>query len=257
MLVLDVDGTALAVAESDALRRVASLFSRVDPALPVGDGTWTSRDVAAHLVTVIGRYLNSDVRLGRTPREVDEINRQEMQALAELPMDQLVDRLDVASAAYQRGWSRLPLDMQLPFHAGIELDVASLRSNWLGELLIHARDVAASAGEPWEIAEHDALLLVRLVLTALPGYLRAAELHDAVLLMVANSGRPASIAISAGTVSVSDSVLPNDASVRSPADVLALTLYSRLSLAAAEERGLEIHGHRDRVTSFFSSLIAP
>jgi hypothetical protein len=54
--------------EQAAYRRVVELFRAADPQLAVSDGSWTARDLLAHLCNVARRYTSMP-RLGETVRE--------------------------------------------------------------------------------------------------------------------------------------------------------------------------------------------
>ena len=56
------DGTELWERVDAAHRRFTQLVSRVDPAAPVADSDWTAHEVAAHVLSVLDRYTERDLR---------------------------------------------------------------------------------------------------------------------------------------------------------------------------------------------------
>src|SRR5690349_3372699 len=72
--------------------------------------SWTARDVIAHLVTVLRRYTRGPT-LGDTPRDVDRINAAELDQLAGIAADQLLDDLALEMKTLRHLWSPERLDL--------------------------------------------------------------------------------------------------------------------------------------------------
>jgi len=257
MFVCAPDASQLLEYEAHALRRTTDLLRSVPPDLALASGTWTARDVAAHLVTVIGRYLDPGVTLARSPREVDEINRRELDALEGVPVNELLEMLAARAAEYTQFWPLLPLDQQFPFHSGVSVDVAALRSNWIGELVIHGRDVALAAGTEVAIDDAVGLLLVRLLLQVLPGYLRAADIGTAVLVVEPAGGEPVTVRVDSGTTQVQAGGDAAAARLRGSPATLALLLYHRLDVDGALAAGASVGGDPAVVRRVLAALEQP
>ena len=152
--------------------RLRGVARGAEPAAVVPGSTWRVRDVVAHVVTVIRRYTRG-VTIGDHPRDVDRINEDELATLADLEIDQLLAEHEQELAALRDGWGQLTdLTTTFPFHGGAAVDAAAALANVVGEHLVHGRDIAMAAGEPWEIAERDAVLVLNGVVQILPGYVR-------------------------------------------------------------------------------------
>ncbi|HWC36756.1 MAG TPA: hypothetical protein VG650_18255 [Mycobacteriales bacterium] len=240
MLVCAVDAETIGRCEADALARNVDLLLRVAPETKLPDSAWTAHDVAAHLVSVIGRYLKPDRKLPASPREVDSVNDAEMREFDSATMGELVGRLRSRSAKYAAFWPDLPVEMVLPIsiRAGVDLDVAAIRSNWLSELLIHGRDVALAAGEEWPLDDRSCLLTLRLLAYMLPSYLRAGGQGDATLAVAPDGGAPFSLRLSDGGAQMQrGAAADGDRLTGSPA-ALVLLFYGRIGLAEAQRLGV-------------------
>jgi uncharacterized protein (TIGR03083 family) len=223
--------------EQAAFERTVALFRDADPGLAVTDGSWTTRDVLAHLVTVARRYTSMP-RLADTPREVDTINAEELAELADATVEALLDDYAQGFARYREVWVPMAAEHQWPFHGGGRIGTTSLRANWLGEMLVHGYDVAAAAGVDWPIGDADAGDLLGLLRDILPAYGRAGT--EAVTVDLALDGVPP-WTLAAGAVPEGDAAAP-EATVTGPAGVGVLFLYQRLSPVEARARGLRVEG---------------
>ena len=240
--------------ELAAYHRVAGLFRSVDPALPVGDGSWTARDVLAHLCNVARRYTSAP-RLGETVREVDAINAEELAALEGLPIDELLGKFERAFARYREVWGEIGPEHMWPFHGGGQLPTASLRTNWLGEMLVHGYDVATAAGVAWEIGDADAADLLAFLREVIPAYGLAGR---PLAVAVAGSGaEPWVLVIDEEGARAGEPGTVPDATVHGPGGVLVLFLYQRIDLPAAEAAGASVDGDRDAVLRMLEQVQKP
>jgi uncharacterized protein (TIGR03083 family) len=217
-----------------AHHRFADLVGTTPPTTIVG--TWTCRDVAAHLVTVINRYTAfTPDRLAADPRGVDAINERELTELVDHTTSDLLDRLRDEMRTFQAMWgpaSRLALDMNVPFHGGGTLDVQSALTNAMGEFLVHGFDIASAAGRPWPIDERDAALLCRFSTRILPSYVRRSNTDDVDLLFDVDGLPPWTLHVRGPAVEVaaggaSSEPSGSSVSVRGEASAIALLLYGR------------------------------
>ena len=233
-----------------AYAQFTKLLHSVEPAAPLKHGSWTSWDVAAHLLTVLTRYTRRDFAsrdgLAPTAEALTADNARELRALGAVDMAELVRRLNTEFRAYRE--LDLPLEQMFPFHGMQLIDGAGARSNVLGELLIHGYDLASSTGRPWPLQQRDLLLVLNGALQVAGGWLDPTK-ADGLRLEVAlhiRGGRPQILHIADGVGVVQDRLPADrpDTVIRSPAVPLALLLYGRLSLPAAIRRGVLITGGR-------------
>lgn len=257
MLVCPVDAETLAKCEADALARNVSLWQQVPPDSPIPGSSWTVHDVAAHLVTMVGRYINPDRKLASAPRDVDQMNELEMKEFESATMGELVGRLRSRYAKYLAFWSELPLEMVLPLREGLPVDVAALRSNWIAELLVHGRDMALAAGLDWPLDDTNCLLILRLLAQALPNYFRAVALTDCALVVAPDGGAPFTIVIKAGAAEIQAAAVEGaDVLAGSPA-ALVLLFYGRIGLSRALASGVGLTGDADRVQRLLGAQQKP
>lgn len=240
--------------ELAAFKRVSGLLASVDPQIPVGDGTWTAREVLAHLCNVARRYTSAP-RIAENVREVDTINSEELADLAGLPMGELIGKFERAFARYREVWTGVGPEHMWPFHGGGQLPTGALRANWLGEMLVHGYDVARAGGVDWPISNADAADLLTLLRGIAPTYTHpggevAVEFH-------ADGGEPWVLVVTPEMTRVEAAVAQTDATVRGPGAALVLFLYQRLDLDAAEAAGLTVSGERSAVIRLLERLEKP
>jgi uncharacterized protein (TIGR03083 family) len=240
--------------EQVAFEQSVRLFSTVAPDLAVGDGTWTARDVLAHLVTVGHRYT-SVPRLADDPRGVDLINAEELAELADQEMPELLEAYAAAFEGYRALWLSMGPEHMWPFHGGGRLPTVAVRTNWLGEMLLHGYDVAAAAGMAWRVDEVSAADLLDFLRLIVPVYGHPGERLSVGLRP---DGAPAwTIAVGPSEVSVVDGVDGADAVLAGPDWSLALVLYQRLRAADAGGVGVRIDGDPGVVDRLFGLIEKP
>ncbi|MGN6475349.1 MAG: hypothetical protein ACTHK4_17090 [Mycobacteriales bacterium] len=257
MLVCPVDAEMLSECEATALARNVELWQRVAPETPLLFGTWTAHDTAAHLVAMVGRYLKPNRRLATGPRDVDLINKEELQELESATMGELTGRLRSRYAKYLAFWAGLPLEMVLPIRDDLPLDVASLRTNWITELLIHGRDMALAAGDEWPLDDTSCLLAMRLLAQALPGYLRNVGPIDYTLAIAPAGGLPFSVVIRGGTTEVQPTAVDGADRLSGSPSALVLLFSGRIDLAEALATGVTLTGDAGRVQALLDKQDRP
>jgi len=239
--------------EQTAYDRVCDLFAAADENLVVGDGTWTARDVLAHLCNVARRYT-AVPRLAETVREVDAINAEELAALDGLPITDLLGKFERAFSRYREVWTAMGPEHLWPFHGGGQLPTASLRANWLGEMLVHGYDVACAANVEWAISEADAADLLMLLRGIAPTYARAGE--PVAVEFAADGSQPWVLVVGPEGARV-ETAAAADAVLRGSGTALALWMYQRTDLAGAEALGLSVSGDRSAVIRLLGQLEKP
>jgi uncharacterized protein (TIGR03083 family) len=146
--------------------RVADLLRRLPAGdVPVGRGTWSVREVGAHLVTVVHRYRRMLDGSQAFPASIAEQNAAEIEALGERRLDALADALeaDVADLLEALGEDG---DRKVHYFAA-DHTAAGVAGILLGELLLHGLDLARTASEPWPVTKDQALAVIRGVVPTL------------------------------------------------------------------------------------------
>jgi hypothetical protein len=152
--------------------RFADAAAAAPPDLAV-DGAWGVRDVVAHLVNVIDRYVAyRPERISSTARGVDDINARELDELAGVGTVELLDQLTAQLDVLALRWGVVPLDQQVPFHGGTTIDVQAVLTNAMGEFLVHGLDIANARGKEWLIDDRDGDLLLGFGTQILPCYVK-------------------------------------------------------------------------------------
>ena len=134
-------------------------------------GTWTVRDVGAHLASGIPLYTGIVRGEGSTYTRLDriaELNATGITEITDRDCQALADQVGAAVAEFVTAVRSTPGDPKVAWHAGILLPVSSVIAILLGEMLIHGYDIARACRRPWLIAPEDAGLVLRGGLTILP-----------------------------------------------------------------------------------------
>ena len=163
--------------DSVAARITTLLSGVVDPAVvvPASPG-WTVHDVAAHLVTVVGRYSDGPEGRGTwtpTPVELPALNDVQLATLGDSTVEELSTQLHhelTRLAAQIRGYGNAPPSFRFHGQEPIRADVAL--GALLGELAVHGRDIAKALHQPWPIHPHHAALIIEGISPILPGWVR-------------------------------------------------------------------------------------
>jgi uncharacterized protein (TIGR03083 family) len=213
----------------DATDRFIALAAAVTPAeaaRPVPRLDWSVADTIAHVLTVIRRGY-ADPRRSATAAETAALN--------EICLDEVDDRDPASLAASLREdvhtaldvvYPKIPDDRVFPFHGGVTTTMTPALHVVLGEFVIHGYDIARAIGKPWQISEHEAMLLV-------PGELMGAWLRAGVpderYELRLGSEPPICFAITAGQLVVSPAADGPAADViaAEPVDLI-LTFYGRI-----------------------------
>ena len=239
------DRIAQALARFDRLARTA------DPLTQLPDSIWTVQQAVAHVLTVAQRYLHEqegDSRLVAHPREVSALNQNELEA-ALAPVSALADEIQSIAPELDALFDTIADEgLVLPFHCGAHVDVITWQTNWLGELLLHGHDIARAAKTPWELPEHDMLLIARGLMQIAPAYVRPTIPNGTDIRVVIETpgARPYLIHIHDGIAELRVRRADDrpDAILRLPASTLIQLLYQRIGQFTAARRGLRVVGGR-------------
>ncbi|HEX8934537.1 MAG TPA: maleylpyruvate isomerase family mycothiol-dependent enzyme, partial [Pseudonocardiaceae bacterium] len=134
-------------------------------------GTWTVRDVGAHLASGVPLYTGIVRGEGSTYTCLDriaELNAAGITAITNRDRETLADQIESAVAEFVTAVRTTPGDPKVAYHAGILLPVSSVTAILLGEMLIHGYDIAKASGRPWVIPPEHAGLVLRGALPILP-----------------------------------------------------------------------------------------
>ena len=171
MEMVKVDKDQLVVSIEAATNQLcAVLRSASDPDVRAV-GTWTVRDVGAHLASGVPLYTGIVRGEGSTYTRLDriaELNASGITAITNRDRKTLADQIESAVAEFITAVRTTPGDPKVAYHAGILLPVSSVTAILLGEMLIHGYDIAQASGRPWVIAPEHAGLVLRGALPILP-----------------------------------------------------------------------------------------
>lgn len=256
----DTDYVALVDTTRDELReRIAAAQQRFDrlvrganPLAPIPDSRWTVQQAVAHVLTVAHRYRDiartGDFHRAGSPAEVAEINQAQLEAVI-APVPKLADELQAVEPEIDSLFDTITSERStLVFHAGVVVDDITAQTNWLGELLLHGRDVARAAKSRWDLPERDMLLIARGMMQIAPAFVRSASPPRTNIRVTFHlpGARPYLIHIHERTAEVRESRPSDrpDAVLRAPASTFTQLLYQRITPLTAARRGLMVVGGR-------------
>ncbi|MGH3782171.1 MAG: maleylpyruvate isomerase family mycothiol-dependent enzyme [Pseudonocardiaceae bacterium] len=177
MEIVKADEDQLAVAVEVATGRLCAVLRSVsNPDLPAV-GTWSVRDVAAHLTSVVPLYTGIVRGEGSTYTRLDgiaEFNAAGVAAITDRDCKALAGRIESAIAEFVAAVRTTPGDPEVAWHAGISLPVSSVTATLLGEVLIHGYDIAQASRQPWLIPPTHAGLVFSGTLPMLPRFVNRA-----------------------------------------------------------------------------------
>jgi hypothetical protein len=235
-----------------ARQRFDRLVRTADPLARPPGHDWTVQQIVAHVLTLGYRYRQMargrEYRHAATPRDIAVLNRTELDA-AIAPVSELADQLQALAPEMDRFFDANSDDRPtIPFHAFGAMSGNTAQTNWLGELLLHGRDVARAVKAPWPLPERDMLLVLRSGTEMVPLYRRpevSADTDVCVALQIPEA-RPYVIHIHDGTAEMRERRPDDrpDAVLRLPASTLTQLLYQRIGPLTAVRRGLRIVGGR-------------
>jgi len=233
-------------AQNAAFERVHSLLAKVDGSLRIPGGDWTAHQLVAHLVSTARRYSdpNPDA-MAPTPRDVDVLNDREIDVLMSSSMRDLVSDLAFAHAELQEASSHRDADDSVPFHAGLTLSPTAAAGEWLGELLVHGRDLARAAGVRWTMSDADSLIVAAFTFEVLPAYIDTARIRRPLDVVVKlRGGTPQLVTVRGRLVEIRDAERASrpHAVIAARPSAWVLLGYGRTSLARAIPRGLLVLG---------------
>ena len=170
---IKVDKDQIVEAIEAVMGRLCALLRSVPSADSRAVGTWTVRDVAAHLASVVRLYVGIVRGEGSTYTDLARIadfNAAGVASIRDLDCDVLAGQVESAVADFVTAVRTAPGDPDVAWHAGIVLPVSTVAATLLGEALIHGYDLAQASGRPWLIPPAQARLVFAGLLPLLPHF---------------------------------------------------------------------------------------
>ena len=156
-------GEARALIE-DSARGFSRLLRSVSDPDVIATGTWTIRDVAAHMVDMFDNYGHILQGEGSRAWAVDDIaayNQVEVEKISLTRPHELADAMDELIETYLKILDSIEGNPIVPWVEGIPVPVSGIVCLGVAECLVHGYDIARASGQPWSIDPHAAALSAR------------------------------------------------------------------------------------------------
>ena len=249
--IVDTDRDELKARIGDARQRFYRLARSADPDARRRGLDWNVHQVVAHVLCVARRYQavaeGRDFRRARHPRELDQINHEEMLA-ALAPVSELLEDLEALEPVMDAYFDDLSDDHVAEFHCGAMVSGIIAQVNWLFDLVLHGEDIARAVGAPWEIRERDMLLLLREAVEVAPAYVKAgiSPAADICVALQIPDARPYVMHVHDGILEIRPRGLGDrpDAVMKSSASTMVRLFLHRIGPFTAARQGLRIVGGR-------------
>jgi hypothetical protein len=247
----------IVVEQQDLLRSIEvwrdaflNLARTVEPEVQASD-EWTARDLAGHLLTVIRRYTARDIHsrdgLSDDPTGLDRINHEEVTALGDASMSEILDRIEREGCELVDRY-RAPMDLSdrsFEFFGDVQIDFAAALANVAGEFQLHGRQLALAARRPWQLDDDDVRPLLNLVVQVAPAWVRddAAEVTVHITIPEVD---PLFLRLEPGRAEMRRAAPTDRADVRIkvPALTFLLRQYGHIGDVGAAKAGFRVVGGR-------------
>jgi uncharacterized protein (TIGR03083 family) len=204
-------GIELLDAVDREVARLTGLVTGADPAQPLPRSTWTIGDTVAHLATGIDSYAAylagdttpvidlSDVAGG----SIAASNARRLRADGERDIPTLLSLLTDRYADVRRTAMAMDLDDEVSWH-GRAIPLRTMLATAEAELHIHGRDIAGALGQPWPLAQRDAVRIIEGLAPLLPLLVDPQTTHDldALVRVRLRGGPELGLAFERGTLAV-------------------------------------------------------
>jgi uncharacterized protein (TIGR03083 family) len=249
--IVDTDRDELRDRIGEARQRFYRLARSADPSARRRGLDWNVHQVIAHVLSVARRYQaiaqGRDFRRARHPRELDQINHEEMLA-AMAPIPELLEDLEALEPVMDAYFDDLSDGSSFEFHGGVSMSGIVAQVNWLFDLVLHGEDIARAVGAPWNISERDMSLLLREVVEVAPAYLKAgiSPATDICVALQVPDARRYVMHVHDGTLEIrmGRSGDRPDAVLKAPASTMVRLFLHRIGPFTAARQGLRIVGGR-------------
>jgi uncharacterized protein (TIGR03083 family) len=209
---------------------------------------WTVREVAAHVLTVMRRYLQPAARAATRSRLV-ALNDDEIAAV-QASCAEIADDIAAITVVLGQVAPGIPADMRFPFHLGLTVSPAAGWANLIGELLVHGNDISRATQRAWSVDDNLLEGVWRDLLPAVAGWMRPeARAVDEVYHLSFPFGSVV-LAIHSGEVRVDD---PRDAA-RMPDHAIQVTDAAAFTLQFPYRRACIIDPAAALLASRFTDI---
>lgn len=251
VVIVDTDRDELRDRIDEARQRFYRLARYADPGARRRGLDWNVHQVIAHVLCVARRYQaiaeGREFRRARHPRELDQINHEEMLA-ALAPIPELLADLEALEPVMDAFFDGLPNDYRSEFHCGAMVSGIVVQVNWLFDLVLHGEDIARAVGAPWEIRERDMLLLLREAVELAPTYLKGgiSPATDICVALQVPGARPYLMHVHDRTLDIRPRRAADrpDAVLKAPASTMVRLFLHRIGPVTAARHGLRVVGGR-------------
>jgi hypothetical protein len=213
----------------------------------VHGSAWTVAEVGAHVATFADSYVGYLDGTVAPVVHVQTLNRDNAANLAardERAVAVLAARIRDGSEAFLDATAELSIDHPMRWH-DVPATIGTVYGIYLGELLVHGRDVARTLGRSWPISRTDAIIIFEGIFSVGPWFVEPSRASDGVFEINVRHGPSYTLRFTGGSLAVeAGRVGRPDCRIWADPRALTLVLYGRQSQWRAILRGQLVAGGR-------------
>jgi uncharacterized protein (TIGR03083 family) len=157
-----------------AVPRLTSLLRNISDPGARAVGTWSAGDVASHVASVFGNYVDmiegDEPVLAETTGDIERINSMWLERNRDRDPQVASSRIEGAFDRMVKRTRAVSDDSPIAWHAGLTLPISTVVRLALGEVLVHGHDIGSASGSTWALPVEEARTVLDGIIELAPHY---------------------------------------------------------------------------------------
>jgi uncharacterized protein (TIGR03083 family) len=157
-----------------AVPRLMSLLRNIPDPGARAVGTWSAGDVASHVASVFGNYVDmidgDEPVLAETTGDIERINSMWLERDRGRDPQAASSRIEDAFDRMMKRARAASDDWPIAWHSGLTLPISTVVCLALGEVLVHGHDIGSASGSKWAIPVDEARTVLDGIIELAPLY---------------------------------------------------------------------------------------